>query len=114
MRRCGTSARTSPCICIANKVDLQEQAINRRYKFFEEIQCPLEFVSAADGTNVVAIFQQALEAGLNYKKNPHEDDFMNDILDLLDDTKPTRRIGGAAAAASAAQEEEKKDDDFTF
>ena len=101
-----------PCICIANKVDLQEQAINRRYKFFEEIGCELEFVSAADGTNVVAIFQKALEGGLHYKKNPHEDDFMNDILDLLDDTKPTRRIGGAAAASKT--EEEKKDDDFTF
>ena len=36
---------------------------------------------------------------------------MNDILDLLDDTKPTRRIGGDSAAQ---QEEEKKDDDFTF
>ena len=35
---------------------------------------------------------------------------MNDILDLLDDTKPTRRIGGAAAATH----EERKDDDFTF
>ena len=68
-------------------------------------------MSAADGTNVVAIFTQALEAGLYYKKNPHEDDFMNDILDLLDDTKPPRRIG---AAAASNQEEEKKDDDFTF
>ena len=63
----------------------------------------------------MAIFTQALEAGLHYKKNPHEDDFMNDILDLLDDTKPPRRIGGSsAAAASSNQEEEKKDDDFTF
>jgi len=60
---------------------------------------------------VVAIFQQALEAGLHYKKNPHEDDFMNDILDLLDDSKPPRRIGGGQAATN---EEEKKDDDFTF
>ena len=74
----------------------------------------MEFVSAADGTNVVAIFTQALEAGLHYKKNPHEDDFMNDILDLLDDTKPRLRIGAAAAASSSNQEEEKKDDDFTF
>ena len=85
--------------------------MHRRYKFVEEIQCPLEFVSAADGTNVVAIFQQALEAGLHYKKNPHEDDFMNDILDLLDDTKPPRRIG---AAAAGNDEEEKKEDDFAF
>ena len=37
---------------------------------------------------------------------------MNDILDLLDDTKPPRRIGGGAQAAQ--QEEEKKEDDFTF
>ena len=103
-----------PCIVIANKVDLQEQAVNRRYKFCEEINCPLEFVSAADGTNVVAIFQQALEAGLQYKKNPHEDDFMNDILDLLDDTKPTRRIGGGGGGGAARHEEEKKDDDFAF
>ena len=51
-----------------------------------------------------------MEAGLHYKKNPHEDDFMNDILDLLDDTKPPRRIGGG----QAANEEEKKDDDMTF
>ena len=35
---------------------------------------------------------------------------MNDILDLLDDSKPVRRIGGG----QAANEEEKKDDDFTF
>lgn len=37
---------------------------------------------------------------------------MNDILDLLDDSKPTRRIG--APAASNHHEEEKKDDDFAF
>ena len=58
--------------------------------------------------NVVAVFEKALEMGLNYKNNPHEDDFMNDVLDLLDDTKPKRKIGGYSAA------EEKKDDDFTF
>ena len=60
-------------------------AATRRYKFIEEIECPLEFVSAADGTNVVAIFEQALKNGLTYKQNPHEDDFMNDVLDLLKD-----------------------------
>ena len=86
------------------------QVTNKKFSFPKKHGLPFEFVSAADGTNVVAIFQQALEAGLHYKKNPHEDDFMNDILDLLDDTKPTRRIGAAATNA----EEEKKDDDFTF
>ena len=47
-------------IVIANKIDLNEQAVKRKYVFVEEIECPLEFVSAADGTNVVSIFQTAL------------------------------------------------------
>ena len=64
---------------------MDEKAAFRRYKFIEEIECPLEFVSAANGTNVVAIFEQALKNGLTYKQNPHEDDFMNDVLDLLKD-----------------------------
>ena len=66
---------------------MNEQAVTRRYKFIEEIECPLEFVSAANGVNVVSIFEQALKNALNYKQNPHEDDFMNDVLDLLKDDK---------------------------
>merc|ERR1711966_334786 len=50
-----------PCIVIANKIDMNEAAVTRRYKFVEEIECPLEFVSAANGTNVVSIFEQALK-----------------------------------------------------
>ena len=40
-----------PCIVIANKIDMNEGAVHRRYKFVEEINCPIEFVSAASGTN---------------------------------------------------------------
>lgn len=58
-------------LVIANKIDLNESAVKRKYVFIDEIGCPLEFVSAADGTNVVSIFQQALEQGLHYKLNPH-------------------------------------------
>lgn len=72
---------------IANKIDLDEKATARKYKFIEEIGCPFNFVSAANGVNVVAIFQQALEMGLEYKAKPHEDDFMNEVLDLLKDGK---------------------------
>jgi len=79
---------------------MNEAAVTRRYKFIEEIECPLEFVSAANGTNVVAIFEQALKSGLQYKIKPHEDDFMNDVLELLkDDPKLGMAMG-----------EEKKDD----
>ena len=72
---------------IANKIDMDEKASARRYKFVEEIGCKFNFVSAASGTNVVAVFREALEMGLHYKLNPHEDDFMNEVreLDLLKD-----------------------------
>ena len=76
-----------PVLCIANKVDLDEKATMRTYKFIQELGCPFNFVSAADGTNVVAIFEQALEMGWDYKQNPNEDDFMNNVMDLLNDDK---------------------------
>lgn len=56
-----------PVMVIANKIDLDEKATGRRYKFIEDIGCEFNFVSAADGTNVVSVFQKALEMGLHYK-----------------------------------------------
>ena len=44
---------------------------------------PFNFVSAADGTNVVKIFRDSLDLANEYKKNPPKDDFMADVLDLL-------------------------------
>ena len=49
-----------PCIVVANKVDLNMNAISRKYKFIDKIGADLEFVSAASGDNVVAIFEKAL------------------------------------------------------
>ena len=72
-----------PCMVIANKIDMDTKVTGRRYNFISEIGCPFEFVSAADGTNVVAIFKQALQMGLEYKNNPHEDDFMFEVDQLL-------------------------------
>lgn len=101
-----------PVICIANKVDMNMNAVSRKYKFCEKINADLEFVSAASGDNVVSVFERALGMGLDYKLNPHEDDFMNDVLDLLDDTKPKRRVGGFTGGAAAAGKG--GNDDFTF
>lgn len=42
---------------------MDEKVTTRRYKFIEEIGCPFNFVSAANGTNVVQIFKEALEMG---------------------------------------------------
>ena len=72
-----------PCILIANKIDLDPRVTSRQYKFAEQMKLPFYFVSAADGTNVVQIFDEALQKGYEYKKNPPQDDFMNEVMDLL-------------------------------
>ena len=74
-----------PCIAIANKIDLEQRAVERTYKFIEDIKVPFNLVSAADGTNVVLIFKQALEMAVQYKEDPNNDDFMKDVMDLLQD-----------------------------
>lgn len=72
-----------PCIVIANKIDLDPRTTKRSYKYIEELKVPFNFVSAADGTNVVQIFRDALDMAIDYKKNPPKDDFMADVLELL-------------------------------
>ena len=72
-----------PCIVIANKIDIDERATQRQYKFVEELGVPFNFVSAANGTNVVQIFKDALNMAIEYKANPPKDDFMKEVLDLL-------------------------------
>ena len=42
-----------PSIVIANKIDLDPRSTKRSYKDIEELKLPFNFVSAADGTNVV-------------------------------------------------------------
>ena len=42
-----------PCVMIANKIDLDPRTTKRSYKFIEDLKVPFNFVSAADGTNVV-------------------------------------------------------------
>ena len=72
-----------PCICIANKIDIDERATQRKYKFVEDLGVPFNFVSAADGTNVVLIFKEALDMAIKYKEDPDNDDFMKEVMDLL-------------------------------
>lgn len=74
-----------PCIVIANKIDIDERATQRKYKFVEDLGVPFNFVSAADGTNVVVIFREALDMAIKYKDDPENDDFMKEVIDLLKD-----------------------------
>jgi hypothetical protein len=47
------------------------------------VQLPLVFCSAADGTNVVKMFNDAIEAAIRYKENPPSD-FVEDVLRVDD------------------------------
>lgn len=54
-------------------------------QFASERDLPFYFVSAADGTNVVKAFQDAIEAAIAYKESPVKS-FYNDVVDLLADS----------------------------
>ncbi|EGR27048.1 Ras oncogene family 2b protein, putative [Ichthyophthirius multifiliis] len=73
-----------PCILIANKIDVDRDVTNKQFKFASQNNLPFYFVSAADGTNVVKVFHEALKLALDNKLNP-PDDFMKEVDDLLND-----------------------------
>jgi Rab-like protein 2 len=53
----------------------------KKFKFAETHNLEFNFVSAADGTNVVKVFKEAVEAACKFKREGG--DFMSDVLDLL-------------------------------
>jgi predicted GTPase len=86
-----------PCCVVANKIDVNTDVVRKSFAFATNHSLPLYFVSAADGTNVVRIFEDAVRAGLAYKRS--SDDFMAEVLELLDDkTLGTGSVGDPARA----------------
>lgn len=85
-----------PVLVACNKVDQDPQVMNVTYAFAEKYRLPIHYVSAADGTNVVAMFQSAIGAAVSYRDSPNQDDFMSQVLNIIKE-KPAQ----AAAAPSA-------------
>lgn len=81
-----------PILVACNKVDTDPEVINKTFAFSEKNQCPLHYVSAASGMNVVALFEQAIQYAVGYQRNPKEDDLMTQVLELMKESK----ISGAA------------------
>lgn len=79
-----SSCPNIPCIVIANKIDVNPDVTRQRFKFPEVYKLPFYYVSAADGTNVVKIFEEVIRAAQLFKANP-PDSFENDIMSLLDE-----------------------------
>ncbi|CAG9318263.1 unnamed protein product [Blepharisma stoltei] len=73
-----------PCILLANKIDVDLEVTKKSFKFAETHGLDFFFVSAADGTNVVRIFETICRKALEYKRNPPRT-FEQDVLELLDD-----------------------------
>eukprot|EP00970_Alexandrium_tamarense_P012901 scaffold3146_cov186-Alexandrium_tamarense.AAC.2 len=80
-----TYCPTIPCILVANKVDVDYMVTRKNFKFPKENNLPFFFVSSADGTNVVKVFEEAICAGLGQRKYG-EKDFLSECLELFEDS----------------------------
>ncbi|XP_003905823.1 rab-like protein 2B isoform X1 [Papio anubis] len=74
-----------PCIVVANKIDADINATQKSFNFAKKFSLPLYFVSAADGTNVVKLFNDAIRLAVSYKQNSQ--DFMDEIFQELENFK---------------------------
>ena len=73
-----------PVILVANKIDLKPSVTSKKFAFATKTGIPLYYASAADGTNVVRIFEDVLEKGIAYHNDPG-DSYVRDVLNVLDD-----------------------------
>ncbi|XP_063782708.1 rab-like protein 2B isoform X2 [Pseudophryne corroboree] len=71
-----------PCIVVANKIDADLRVTQKGFNFSKKHSLPLYFVSAADGTNVVKLFTDAIKLAVSYKRNPR--DFMDEVMQELE------------------------------
>jgi len=97
-----------PCIVACNKIDTDPDVVSKTFAFAEKHGLPLHYVSAADGTNVVQLFETAIDAAVQYRKNPRREDLMTQVLDLIK-TKPTAP-GGLNPSSNATVPPEKAGD----
>ena len=70
-----------PCILVANKVDVDYNVTRKEFKFASRNNLPFFFVSAADGTNVVKVFQSAIAEAKRFKESGG--DTMGEIMKLI-------------------------------
>lgn len=100
-----TYCESIPCLCVANKIDVDEKVTTKAFAFPTKHGLPFFYASAADGTNVVQLFQEAIRVGVGYKLG--EKDFVAEVLELLGDdslgSAGSAITGGGGAAASGGR-----------
>nr|AME21659.1 RABL2 [Euglena longa] len=72
-----------PCLVAANKIDIDLEVIKRTFNFATKRNLQLFFVSASEGTNVVKMFEEAIDLAIHFRNNPPEDDLVAQALALL-------------------------------
>ncbi|KAM4037095.1 rab-like protein 2B isoform 1-T3 [Anomaloglossus baeobatrachus] len=71
-----------PCIVVANKIDADRRVTQKGFNFAKKHSLPFYFVSAADGTNVVKLFSDAIKLAVSYKQNSR--DFLDEVMRELE------------------------------
>ncbi|EFX70795.1 hypothetical protein DAPPUDRAFT_60871 [Daphnia pulex] len=74
-----------PCFCAANKIDGDYKSTHKSFAFPTKHRLPFYYVSASDGTNVVKLFNDAINAAVTYRINPT--DLSDQIMDELEALK---------------------------
>ena len=68
---------------VANKIDTNIEVTKKKFGFCQKRNLSLEFCSAADGTNVVKIFNKSIELAFNEKYNNNNCEF-EEILQIAE------------------------------
>jgi len=71
-----------PVICVANKIDVEPSMAKKKFNFPAQQNLPFYFTSSSDGTNVVRVFQEAIQLAIKNKEHP-PDEVMAEIYNLL-------------------------------
>ncbi|KAL5108235.1 Rab-like protein 2A [Taenia crassiceps] len=79
-----------PCFCAANKIDADTEVTNKAFNFAKKNNIPFYFVSAANGTNVVRVFTDAIRAAVAYKENSV--DPLDQIMEELEDMEQNHEV----------------------
>jgi predicted GTPase len=83
-----------PVIIVANKIDMDPSRASKTFQFVEKRRMerggdlPFYFVSAADGSNVVSIFNEAIQKGYVYKQKMRKGEvgtFVDEVLQFIED-----------------------------
>ena len=74
----------------------------KEFKFAARHNLPFFFVSAADGTNVVKVFHQAVKEALRYKESGN--DVLGDVLAMLKSSSIPEGVRGAPGQARGEEE----------